>query len=229
MRSEVLIVAGAAVAAATNPLAELQKRQAQEIGEECQAALGESVEVVQSLPEPPQDPEFLRFLSEQELGEVGECEVPSVTGDAEQASVYTSWVSEMTEWVEANGDVLLNFLSACSDEPLVSSAIAEINLPVATESICSEYSFAQGGGSDVTETGSAPSATETGDDAASQTTSDAADETETGDADETESPSASESGDAEESESESPAAAPRQTGMAVAAMVVAGFAVAGIN
>lgn len=222
MRSQVLLVAGAAVAVA-NPLAEIHQKRQAEIGEECQAALGESMEVIQTLPEPPTDPEFLAFLGEQEGGPVGECEIPSVTGDADQASTYSSWASEMTEWIEDNGSVLLNFLSACATEPLVSSAIAEIQLPIETGSICSEYNFA--GAADATTTGDAPSATETGADA--ETTTDGGDDAEETGTDSEES-SAVPSDDAEESESESPAAAPRQTGMAVAAMAVAGFAVAGI-
>lgn len=224
MRSQALFIAGATVAAA-NPFIGAEKRQ---LGEACQSAIGGNTDLLQNLPQPPTESAFLAFLAEQTgITASDECEIPAVTGDASQASTYSSWMSEVTSWAESNREDLQGVLSACAEDPFVSNIIDELQLPIDVASICTEYSFAaaaeETGAATATSAESTMTVTSSVD--AGATTSDASASETDASASESEA-AASESADA--SGTDEPAAAAHQTGMAVAAVAAAGLALAGM-
>lgn len=215
MRSQLFVAAGAAVVSA----AEILERQ----DDACQSALAENENLINDLPKLPDTEEWLSFALEQDhaMTASGLCEIPVVTGSPDLVSSFSAYVAEVTSWVGEYSDGIQSLYSVCADNDVFNSLIGYQGLPIDGETVCTEFTYQTISESSAVETATVTTTVATG----SETTSIAE---ETGDASASESEaeaseSAAESAAASES-GDDEGAAPRQTGMAVAAVAVAGVA-----
>ncbi|KAH7361828.1 hypothetical protein B0T11DRAFT_279687 [Plectosphaerella cucumerina] len=174
----------------------------------CISALGDAQALITGIPPPPTETGFLEFLAGQTgiATQTAECAIPTVTGEPALVSAYNGYVGELTSWLGANGEAVQSVFSVCSSDPQFAQIVSGLNLPVDVATICTEYTFATGGASN----GGSTNATATS----------GANPTSTGD----EADASGSGSGAAASSTDAPAAAAHQTGLAVAAVAMAGFA-----
>ena len=122
-----LLLAGASVVMATNPIVEVFERQPAPTGiekrgtKECMSVATKILPHLTDIPTP--DASLSSFIADQTQWATitDPCVIPEVTGSL--AKEYTSWANDVQDWYSEQQDGLSSLIKACSDVPEVSSQL----------------------------------------------------------------------------------------------------------
>ncbi|CAM1501361.1 Fc.00g105230.m01.CDS01 [Cosmosporella sp. VM-42] len=144
-----LLLAGATIVAATNPLVEIFEREpAPGAGiekrgtKECMSVATKVLPSLTDIPTP--DASLSSFIAEQTQWATitDPCAIPEVTGS--MAKEYSSWASDLQDWYSEQQDGLSSLIKACSDVPEISSQLDGLG---ETASLCDSVHWASETGS----------------------------------------------------------------------------------